>query len=175
MKPLTGALITMPFYCETTGENLDLMLKLVLTLTGRKTYTSDVTVMWKRFVFVMLVTPCRMFCDVPLTGSSRDVCCGFSSHKTLILSPWWLGTVSSGTCFRSTAALLSIAGRPDEGCLWWSCNAHCSPLLLPRSHEAGRYNALACVFSFSVSQTHTHVCYLHLTNYSQIIFFYRGQ
>lgn len=86
-------------------------------------------------------------------------CCGFSSHKTLILSPWWSGTVSSGAHFRPTAPLLPAAGRPDEGRLRRSCTAHYSPLLLPRPHEAGGYAVLACTF------THAHVQSLHLTNY----------
>lgn len=65
-----------------------------------------------------------------------------SAHEIQIISLWWLGTIPSGACIRSPAALLSTARRPREGCLWWSCTAHCGPLLLPRYHEAGGYGVV---------------------------------
>lgn len=45
------------------------------------------------------------------------LCCDFSSYENLILSPWWLGTVSSGACLWPTAALFPTTGGFNEGCL----------------------------------------------------------
>lgn len=66
---------------------------------------------------------------------------------TKLFLPCSIGTLSSGACIGPPAALLSTARRPHEGCLWWSCTAQRSPLLLPRYHEVGGYDVI-----------HSHFC-----------------